>query len=160
MNATIHAFERQGSRLTLAAGLAEYHQKNPGLVKGRELSPEAQLFFQRHDVVHVVYGCGTSLPDEAIVKIASMLGTTGGLGVLSGYRLHELIEVYRNLPLIATLRSVAFSSFLIPRTVWRCLRQCRRWPWEQFEPYMNRPLCELRSEFGIRVAHFGDGDGD
>ncbi len=153
MQAKKHAFEHQGSQQTLAEGLAEYHQKNPDLVKGRSLSPEARLFFQRHDVVHVIYGCGTSLPEEAVVKIASLVGTTGGLRVLSGYRLHESIEIYRHLPVMATLHSIASSVFLVPRTVWRCLRQHRRWPWEHYEPYLPRPLCDLRAEFGVQVAH-------
>lgn len=153
MRGTRHAFERQGSSQTLAAALAEYHEKNPGLKQGRGLSAEARSFFARHDVVHVVYGCGTSLPDEAVVKIASIIGTTAGLRVLIGYRLHESIEVYRGLPVLPTLWAIVLAAVLVPRTVWRCMRQRRRWPWEHFEPYLSRPLCELRSEFGVKVAH-------
>jgi hypothetical protein len=153
VQATKHAFGHQGSRQTLAEGLAEYRQKNTELVKGCSLTPEVRLFFQRHDVVHVVYWCGISLPEEAVVKIASLVGTTEGLRVLSGYRLRESIEIYRHLPVVATLRAIAFSALLVPRTIWRCLRRHRRWPWEHCQPYLPRPLCELRAELGVQVAH-------
>lgn len=84
-----HTFERQASRQTLGEGLAEYHEKNPGLRKDHELSIDAREFFRCHDVVHVVYGCSTSMPDEAVVKLASLFGTTAGFQVLKGYRLNE-----------------------------------------------------------------------
>lgn len=150
----MHAFEQQQSPQSLANGIAEYFEANPGLAKGRGLSPAAQEFFRCHDAVHVVYGCGTTLNDEAVVKISSILGTTGGLGVLRGYRLHESIEIYRRLRVVAVLLSIAQSVFLVPRSILRCTRQAKRWPWSNFEQYMKAPLREIRKEFGIRVAHF------
>jgi len=152
MPAAQHAFEVQGSRQTLAAGLAEYFAKNSFLVRGPSLSPEAQKFFGSHDVIHVLYGCSTSLPDEVIVKLSSIFGTTGGMSVLRGYRLHESIDIYRKLHIIDMLRTVAAATYLVPRTVLRCLRQHRRWPWTEHESYLSVPLCELRAQFGIQVA--------
>lgn len=35
-------------------------------------------FFRCHDAAHVVFGCGTGLDDEAVVKIWSFFGTTRG----------------------------------------------------------------------------------
>jgi hypothetical protein len=149
----MHAFEHQDSSQTLAAGIAEYHEANPSLAEGRSLSPEASEFFRCHDAVHVVYGCGSTLNDEAVVKISSILGTTGGFGVLRGYTLHESREIYRALRVGDVLLSIFHSIFIVPRTVVRCLRQTERWPWQNFEKYMQVPLREVRKEFGIRVAH-------
>lgn len=151
----MHAFERQHSLQTLAEGLAEYHDSNPGLAKDRSPSPQAQEFFRCHDAVHVVFGCGNSLNDEAVVKIASMLGTTAGLGVLSGYTLRESLEIYRALRVGDVAISVLQSVVVVPRTIVRCLRQGRRWPWDTFDMYMQVPLHDIREEFGIRVARFG-----
>ena len=120
------------------------------------MSPEARAFFRSHDAVHVVYGCSVALDDEAIVKIASFLGTTAGFGVLRGYRLHESKEIYERLPLIDVLRTIALSVVLVPRTILRCRRQSERWPWSGFEPLLDVPLRELRDRFGIRVAHADD----
>ena len=117
------------------------------------MSPEARAFFRSHDVVHVVFGCSVALDDEAIVKIASIFGTTAGFGVLRGYRLHESQEIYQRLPLGAVLRTMARSVVIVPRTILRCRRQRSRWPWSGFERFLQAPLRELREEFGIRVAH-------
>jgi hypothetical protein len=117
------------------------------------LSAEARTFFRCHDAVHVVFGCCLALEDEAIVKIASIFGTTAGFGALRGYRLHESQEIYQRLPLGAVLRTIARSFVIVPRTILRCRRQRSRWPWTGFERFLEVPLCKIREEFGIRVAH-------
>lgn len=150
----MRAFEHQNSRQTLEEGIAEYYQTNSRLVRGKDLSPEAQEFFRCHDAAHVVFGCGNTLEDEAVVKIASIFGTSGGLGVLRGYRLHESLVIYKQLRLRDVLRSIAKAVFLVPRTITRCIRQRRRWPWDDFERYAGAPLQEIRKEFSIRVAHY------
>jgi hypothetical protein len=148
-----HVFELQDSSQTLAEGISEYYAANPGLVKGRGMSPEAQQFFRCHDAAHVVFGCGTALDDEAVVKIASIFGTTEGLRVLKGYRLHESLQIYKQIPLSAALASIARSVVVVPRTLLRCMRQRSRWPWAEFEQYLGVQLREIRQRFGITVAH-------
>lgn len=149
----MHAFQHQDSAQTLAEGIAEYYSANPGLAKGRGLSPEAQVFFRCHDAAHVVFGCSTLLDDEAAVKIASLFGTTAGLRVLKGYRLHESLEIYRQIAPAAALGSIARSVVIVPRALLRCLRQRERWPWAHFEQYLGAPLRDIRRKFGIIVAH-------
>ena len=96
------------------------------------------------------------MPDEAIVKLASLFGTTGGVTVLRGYMNHETADIYTKLPVGSTLLALLLAPYLIARTVWQCSRQKRRWPWVEHAQYMNTPLVELRSEFGIKVAHRDD----
>lgn len=153
---TRHAFENQDCLHTLAEGIAEYHRANPELAGGRGSSAQAREFFRCHDAAHVVFGCGNTLDDEAVVKISSIFGTSAGLGVLRGYRLHEAIEIYQRLGPGDVLRSIVHSVYLVPRTLARCLRQRRRWPWDAFEAYGQVPLREIRKDFGIRVAHFSN----
>jgi ubiquinone biosynthesis protein Coq4 len=149
-----HRFQSPQTTQTLAQGLTEYFEANPSLKRASDLpSFEAKQFFHSHDTVHVLYGCGTTMPDEAIVKLSSLFGTTGGLGVLRGYALHAMLDVYTQLPLLGTAVAILASPYLIVRTVWRCMRQSRRWPWVEHEHFMNTPLNELRQQFRIRVAH-------
>jgi hypothetical protein len=148
----MHAFESQGSRQTLAEGVAEYYRLNPTLAAGRDMSQAAQEFFRCHDAAHVLYGCGNSLSDEAIVKLSSIFGTTGRFSVLEGYRLHESLQIYKQLGVFEILLTILHSVFLVPRTIARCFRQRGRWPWSDFEKYLQVPLWEIRREFGIRVA--------
>ncbi|MEP7283164.1 MAG: hypothetical protein ABI696_14395 [Rubrivivax sp.] len=150
-----HRFEHQDSEQTLAEGLAEYFAGNPGLERGASLSPAARDFFRAHDAVHVVYGCGTAMPDEAVVKLASLFGTTGGTSVLRGYLLQESMRIYRRVPLAGTVIALLAAPWLIVRTLLRCLRQQRRWPWFGHEQYLAVPLREIRASFGIKVARPG-----
>lgn len=146
-------FQRQESAQTLAQGLAEYHAAYPGLARGSNLSAEAQAFFRSHDVVHVVFGCDISLDDELVVKLCSLFGTTGGLGVLKGYRTHESLDIYRQLKVRDVLVSIVHSVWLLPLTLARVLRQRARWTWDGFDTQLDRPLADIRTAFGIRVAH-------
>jgi len=150
-------YQSPASTQTLAEGLAEYLATHPDLKRDGELvAPEVRAFFRSHDIVHVLWGCGTSMPDEAIVKIASLFGTTGGMGVLRGYVHHETLDIYRHLPPASTLAAFLLAPYLVLRTLWRCARQHERWPWIENARHMNTSLAELRSEFGIRVAHAHD----
>ena len=146
------AYQAQECRATLAEGLGEYMHAHPFLKRGDALSIEAQEFFRCHDVVHVVYGCDTSLNQEAVVKLSSFFGTTEGFAVMRGYRLYESLDIYRRLRLTDILGTIAASVVIVPRTLWRCARQTRRWPWDGHDAWMHKPLAEIRATFGIRVA--------
>ena len=140
--------------MTLAQGIAEYHLRNPDLLRGGELSAEAREWFRCHDATHVIFGCGRSLPDEAVVKLASVFGTTAGVAALRGYRLHEAARIYRQLPFWEVLGAVALAPLLVAATLIRCARQKKRWPWSGFSRHIETPLGALRAEYGVRVAGF------
>ncbi len=148
----MHQFEAQATQMTLAEGLAEYYAANPSLKRGETLGPAARDFFHCHDAVHVVFGCGTTLADEAVVKLASIFGTDGGLSVLRGYLLHDALDVYRSISIREALATLAMAPILIPRTITRCLRQRKRWPWSNFTCLLDMPLHNLRREYRIVVA--------
>ena len=147
----MHAFEHQSTEQTLTEALEEYYRENPGLSKLRDMSAPAQEFFRCHDAAHVVFGCGTSLPHEAVVKLATVFGTTGGLRALSGSRLHESFSIYRKLKLGEVLATILLSIVVVPRTIVRCMRQRRKWPWSKFSQYTHVPLRTVRADLGIRV---------
>lgn len=155
VHGTRHVFMDQNSVQTLAQGIAEYYRSNPGLKCGPDMSPAAQQFFTSHDAMHVVFGCGTSLIDEGIVKLSSIFGSTAGLSVLKGYGLHESRQIYRELMLREVILTIVSSIIVVPRTILRCFRQSSLWPWDRFDGYLPMPLEEIRREFGITVAHKG-----
>lgn len=144
-------FQHQDSPQTLTQGLAEYFAANPGLAQGRGMSPDASEFFRCHDIAHVVFGCDVALDDELVVKIASIAGTTAGLGVLRGYRLHESLRIYRKLRVRDVLATALRALVIVPRTIRRCRAQSARWPWSDHRQYLDTPLAALRREFGIRI---------
>ena len=140
-----------GATLTLQQGLSEYYGARDDLFTGRGASKQAREFFRCHDAAHVVFGCGTNLPQEANVKVWSLFGTTAGLGLLRDYRLPEAQEIYHTLRWNDIARTSAFSLIYVPIVLKRCLQMHRRWPWTRFHAYLSEPLVEIRQEFGIRV---------
>ena len=122
------------------------------------------MSFARHDAVHVVYGCGTTLPQELVVKLGSLFGGSGGtggtgctvgtvgFGVLRGYFLHEAQDIHRRLTWAVVLHALWWSVVTVPRTITRCWRQRRRWPWAEDEAGLQRPLNALRAAYGTKVA--------
>jgi hypothetical protein len=146
-------YMRQRCAMTLAEGLAEYLARYPLLAVAREGGPAAREFFRCHDAVHVVFGCGISLPDEAVVKISSIFGTSAGFGVLRGYRLDESRDIYRRLDPREAFMTGLRSVVAVPRTIRRCRNMRKKWPWSDFDGYLDVPLGEIREEFGVIVAH-------
>jgi hypothetical protein len=146
-------YQHPASPLTLADGLSEYRDRNSGLVGGRGVSARASEFFRCHDTAHVVFGCSTSLINEAMVKIWSLMGTTVGFRLVREFRLPEAQEIYDVLAWGEIATTAARSLVVVPRVMVHCRRMHRRWPWSDFDAYLERPLIELRAEFGIEVVN-------
>jgi hypothetical protein len=148
----MHAWQAPDSTLTLREGLAAYYRAFPALKRGPGLSPAAQAFFARHDAVHVAWGCDVSLAHEAVVKLASFYGTDGFFSAVRGYLLHDSMDIYRGLDVGEVARTMGRALVIVPVTLWRCLRQKKRWPWAGYEALLDTPLRDLRAAYGIRVA--------
>ena len=91
------------------------------------------------------------MADEAYVKICSIWGTTAGLRVLSGYRLHESRQIYASLSVREVFRGIGGSAISVPLALACCLKQTRRWPFDGFQEFGSVPLAQIRRRFGIRV---------
>ncbi len=144
-------YQHSDTTLTLESGLAEYYASGTDLVNGRGVSPAAREFFRCHDAAHVVFGCSTTLLNEAMVKTWSFFGTTGGLRLFRDYRLPEAQEIYETLDWGLIARTGLRSVAVLPPVMARCLRMHKRWPWSEFDAHRPVALQELRREYGIRV---------
>src|SRR5215469_15871298 len=72
-------YQRQDSTLTLAAGLDEYYRGHPALIRPEAISPESAELFRPHDICHVIFGLDTTMVDEAMADLRTLLGTDVGL---------------------------------------------------------------------------------
>ena len=145
-------FQLDHSDVTLEEGLREYYGSQAGLVTGRGVSDSAREFFRCHDAAHVVFGCSTTLTNEAIVKIWSFFGTTAGLSLLRDYRSPESKEIYEEIQWSAIPKTAARSVVNVPLVLFRCRRMRKRWPWHEFAAYLDVGLADIRSEFGIAIV--------
>ncbi|MEO0424011.1 MAG: hypothetical protein AAF184_16860 [Pseudomonadota bacterium] len=138
--------------LTLREGLSRFRELNAKHVAEREQSAEASAFFRHHDVAHVVFACDTTLTGEGRVKLFTIWGTTLGLrGHLRGYTEGNAFSLFRQYSLRHVLRQLASVLGSVP-TVWRRSRRMhRRWPWSDYDAYLDVPLGTIRRELNIQV---------
>ncbi|MFK7806400.1 MAG: hypothetical protein AB8F74_01240, partial [Saprospiraceae bacterium] len=62
----------------------------------RSMSKEGEVFLKCHDIVHVVFGCDTTICGEGVVKIWTTFGTTLSFWkVTNGYNEVSAFELFR-----------------------------------------------------------------
>ena len=145
-------YKQQESQLTLAQGVAEYRLAHPEFGDPASASPEAAAFFQGHDVCHVVFGCGTTPDEEVLADAWTLLGTDVTLSqFLSFLRLAEHADIVREVGLTGACGAVLGAGPRLFRLVWRARGMSRAWPWVHHEEYLDKPLADIRREFGINV---------
>ena len=145
-------FQERNSNMTLEEGLSEYYASQTGLITGRGASKSAREFFRCHDAAHVVFGCSTTLPDEATVKMWSFFGTTAGLSLLRDYRSPESKEIYEQIRWSDVYKTALRSIVSVPLVLIRCRQMHKRWPWHDFDAFMDVRLSDIRDEFGIAIV--------
>lgn len=145
-------YQQQDSQLTLQQGLEEYYQRNKGLVQADACESEVAQLFQRHDIVHVIFGCSTSLRDETLADTWTIFGSTVKLhDYLSYLKYSETFEVLGDIKLRGIVWEVAQSIPDMFRVIRRSRRMLKKWNWADYSAYLNQPLRDLRQEFGIQV---------
>ncbi len=148
------SYRDQDSRLTLEEGLAQYQRENPELVDPSGVSPEAASFFHGHDACHVVFACGTAPDEEALADAWTLLGTDVTLRQFLGFlRLEEHQDIVAQVGIVGGCTAAAKACPKLLKALWWSQRMTRKWPWLDHAEYMNRPLGEIRNEFGIHVLN-------
>jgi hypothetical protein len=147
-------YQREDCPLTLAEGLEEYYAANIGkIVRPRELPPESFVLFRNHDLCHVIFGLDTTLGDEALADVRTLLSCDVGYRRYVAY-LAEDRQAQALFKEIGYLKSTWVTLLAVPRicrAVLEAWRMKRRWPWTPPESFLQRPLADLRREFGIRI---------
>jgi len=145
------AFQDPGSRQTLGEGLAEFRASLPEQDQ-QNTAMTRDLFL--HDVCHVVFGQGTSVDDDVVVDVWIVFGTDvhtrSYLAAL--FRSHALQALIERDGLAGVARGLIRA---VPRacfSFFRARRMTCRWPWAGADRYLDTPLFEIRSEYGIRLA--------
>lgn len=147
------AYQEQGSSQTLREGLAEYRQANAAIIEDGD-SEEGASLFRSHDVCHVIFGCNTSLAQEAAVDLWTIFGVDIRLRDYLAYlKLPEVQDILRAVGYGRTLRESVKALPALARVIRNARRMHKKWPWIDHEPYLDRSLASLRDEFGIRVVH-------
>jgi hypothetical protein len=146
-------YQRQDSQQTLAEALAEYYRENEGRVLPPEkLAPVSRELFRRHDICHVIFGLDTTLEDEAMADTRSILSSDVGVRRYLEYLSNPdakaiFMELGYGRALLATLRTLP----RLARAFVENRRMRAKWPWTPPTEFLNTPIAELRTRYGIRV---------
>lgn len=150
----VRDYQLQDSALTLAEGLEEYFEANPGLTKVEPGAPEAELFLP-HDACHVVFGTGTSLVEEAMTDFWTMFGADIGVGEYVRLMKHvnqiEPAQIAAKIGAWVIARDMVLGTPAMLRACWRARAMRAKWRFHDYEAQLHRPLRDIREELGIRV---------
>jgi len=150
-----HRFEyqRQDCALSLAEGLAEYYRCHPELIRPDAVSPESAALFRSHDICHVIFGLDTTIVDEAIADLRTVLSTDVGLRRYLRYLRtnKEAQAIFQRVGWLAVFGATLRAIPRFSRALVQALRAGRRWPWNPPQHHLGTPLGSLRAAYGIRV---------
>lgn len=147
-------YQAQNSNQTLIEGLEEYYARNQGRVRRpSDLLPGSAALFRSHDLCHVIFGLDTTLADEAMADVRTLLSCDVSWRRYAGYMTGdpEAKAIFKEL---GYLRALGITLWVVPRMVralFEALRMPKRWPWAPPAEFETRALSDLRREHGIRV---------
>lgn len=137
--------------ITLREAIEEFNAENARYFSARDVSPQAQEFFQCHDIAHVVFDCNTSILGEGKVKIWTIFGTTLGFWKhLQAYAEADALSLFRQYSWSHVLKSIVKLLVTLPRVISRARQMTKPWPWSLYQPYLDTPLIKIREEFNIK----------
>jgi hypothetical protein len=147
-------YQRQFSSMTLAQGLEEYYRVNAGRVlHPDDLSEESRELFRSHDMCHVIFGLDTTLDDETMADVRTVLSCDVGFRRYTRYLMTnpEAKALFREL---GYARAVWLTLLAVPR-IFRAIaenwRMTKKWPWQPPANYLDCSLSDLRRKYGIRI---------
>ena len=149
------AYQAQDSRQTLAEGLAEYYAVNGARVsRPATLQPESQALFRSHDVCHVIFGLDTTLADEGMADVRTLLSCDVGWRRYGRYmtRDPEAKAIFKELGYARAVWATLITIPRMTRAIWAAWRSPKRWPWDPPADHFERTLADLRREYGIRLV--------
>ena len=143
---------------TLREGLAEYYEVNPGLLVPDTIEDRYSAdWFHCHDTTHVIFGTHTGPLDEGVNDLFTMFGVEVPYGrYIKGFfktsGAGDIANDYRaNYSVRSMIALVGQTLRLLPKIRRSCKAMSRKWPWQPPEGALDRPLVEIRAEYGIEI---------
>lgn len=146
-------YQEQDSTISLKAGLEEYRSNFTGLLNENEIPPQAAKFFHAHDICHVIFGCDTSVPHEAMADTWSLFGTSVGFRKYLDYlKLPQANDIFQQIGYMRTAWETICVSPRLVKVIVRARRMTKPWPFWDNDQYTDMSLREIRETFNIRLV--------
>jgi uncharacterized tellurite resistance protein B-like protein len=146
-------YQDPSTPMTLREGLAEYHSSFDGLVdESKTSSPLATEFFHHPDLCHVLFGCDTSLQNEGMVDLWTIFGTDVSVRQYMDYlNVPEAKQILEEAGFVKMTLETAKGSPKLFEVFLRARDMKKKWIFLEGNAHLDRPLSELRAEYGIRI---------
>ena len=136
--------------VTLREALGKFHRKNSRIILDTEISNDSDIFYNCHDIAHVIFDCDTSLRSEGIVKLWTIFGTTlGFVNHVKEYADANAFEMFRKYSLRHILANVLKIIVVAPVVITRARKMKKKWPWTSYDKYLDISINEIRKKFNI-----------
>ncbi len=140
------------TQITLREGIAVFHKRNSKYFSKRTYSEKGKKFLDAHDIAHVVFGCDTTLYGEGMVKIWTTFGTNLGFWeVTTGYNEVSAFELFKKYSIQHILKNILKLLSSIPKAIIHARKMRKKWPFYNYDPYMDIPISEIRKRFNINT---------
>lgn len=142
--------------LTLKKALENFHIEYSSHLSHKKpnISSKAVQFFKSHDIAHVLFGCDISLYGEGAVKLWTIFGTDiGFINHLKEYRHANAYDLAMNrkFGFWNSVKSLLKLLYSTPFLIYKSQKMKKRWPWANFDQFLEKPIEEVRKEFNILV---------
>ncbi len=145
------SFLAQDCPRTLREGMAEFAAAQPGLLAPPD--PELARFIAAHDACHVLFGLTTTVADEALADLWTMLATDMPVRRYAGYlRRPELSALFVEVGAWRITTVLLRSLPRIGRLLLRARRMPARWQFWSYAEHLDTPVATLRRQLGVRVV--------
>ncbi|MEL7199172.1 MAG: hypothetical protein AAGL10_12735 [Pseudomonadota bacterium] len=139
--------------LTLSEALLQFRADNGLAGKYDAMSLEAQTHFERHDIIHVLFGLNTSLREEAQADGWTLIASDIGWNDIRTFmKLPEEHDLLAEVGWWALVKGFALSVPDYAKIIWRSRRLSKKWRWSDNAQYRQRSVSDIREEFGISKA--------
>lgn len=141
------------AELPLDAALTAFRREHGLEDKYHAMRPEARGHYERHDMVHVLFGLDTSMRHEAHADGWTLFGTDisrAQIGEFFG--LPEEAELLRELGWWSVAKGYLAAVPDYARIAFKSRRMRRKWPWSNNGAYRGMTVGAIRREFGILEA--------
>ncbi len=139
------------SKITLSEAISELREAEGDEDMTEKMSAEIEQAFERHDAVHVLFGCGTSIQDEIAAHVYMLFGTTAKMSEM--HQASSTMEHRSVLNGIGHFKILGIWLACVPRLlgiIFNCLRMKKKIAFDNLALLKNQPLFNIRREHGIR----------
>tara|TARA_B110001454_G_C12316243_1_gene265841 strand:+ start:59 stop:517 length:459 start_codon:yes stop_codon:yes gene_type:complete len=146
---------KQDCDLTLKEGLELHYRVNPSFEENVKLVPT----FYNHDIVHVLFGLDTSIPNESLADSRCIFSTNWGF--------KKYFSDYFNNPNAVKIvkaifkengyiKSIFLSFICIPKIFRVCIdskKMYKKWELYPNDDLLNTKLSDLRNKYNITIIN-------